>query len=143
MPDRDRPLLIVKIDRQLFAIESAFIREVVSAPPVFSLPFPLDDIQSLAVLRGEPHAILDGLYFLRLPHRERDKVLFLIGHMGLFVDDAIQTIRHDLPETDPETLKKDRSWFHPYTINFRGQEIPVLNVPKVLTHVPDKIRPFI
>jgi len=143
MSDRDRSHLIVRIDKQLFAIESSHIRELVSAPPVFPLPFTMVDIQSLAVLRGEPHAILNGMYFLNVPERERDKVLFLIGNMGLFVDDAVQTIVHPIPETDQETSETCLTWFHPYTIDFRGQEIPVLNVPKVLAHVPDRVCPVI
>ena len=107
------------------------IREVSSPPTLFNLPANIPNLSHLVLLRGEPHVVLDSAVYLNLPHRERHKMVFLVGNMALFIDEAIRT----LPLTADILAMAESDDEHPFSrmrIPLSGQWVPVLDIPAIL-----------
>lgn len=130
MDDRTT-LLILQCDDQLVGVDTAMIREVSSPPTLFNLPARMDGLRHLVLLRGEPHVVLDSSIYLNTPHRERHKMLFLVGSMAMFVDDAIRT----LPLTADILAMSEPDHERPFSrmrIPLSGKWVPVLDIPAIL-----------
>lgn len=135
-------VLIVRLGASLVGLETMHVRELSSAPPLFQLPLQLSDISHLAMLRGEPHGVINTEYFLGIAHSPRDKVLFLIGNMAIFVDDAVQTIHDAAPDSRLDSDDESRSErFVKAVIQYRNRIVPVLNLSEVLKDVPESTIP--
>lgn len=129
-------VLLVKSGASFLGVEIKYIREISSDVEVFPLPVKLPDISHLSVLRGVPQALLNAEYFFSIEHTVRDKLLFMIGNIALFIDEAVQTIQPG-QLANSSTPSASDSRFIKSVFQFRNKTVPVIDVPEILNDKPE------
>ncbi|NOZ13393.1 MAG: chemotaxis protein CheW [Acidobacteria bacterium] len=130
------PILLVKSGQSLFGIELRYVREIVSDFPIFPLPAKFRNISHLTILRGTPYAVLDNEYYLRIEHKNRERLILLIGQMAISADEAVRTIS---PEqlSRQENKTEHATSFIREVVQFRNRIIPILDIQAILNDRPD------
>jgi chemotaxis signal transduction protein len=129
-------ILLLKSGQSLFGIELRYIREIASDFSIFPLPAKLVNISHLALLRGIPFAVLSSEYFLQIEHNVREKLVVLIGQMGIFVDEAVQSISPEQLSIQENGSESDNI-FVKQVVQYRNRIIPILDIQAILNDQPD------
>lgn len=134
--DKLDSILLLKSGQSLLGIELRYVREIISDFPFFPLPAKLPDISHLAILRGTPYAVLNSEYFLQIEHKVREKLVILIGQMGVFVDEAVESVSPEQLHVH-EKASEASNTFVREVVQYRNRIIPILDIQAILNDQPD------
>lgn len=129
-------IILVKMDKTILGFELEFVREIAEEMTLFEPPVKMPDISHITVLRGTPVAVLNSEYFFLFEHKVRNKIIFLTGNVGFFIDGAVEVI--NLEDYSDESAK-DYNYPHfiKYVIMYNNEVVPIADIREIISDVPE------
>jgi chemotaxis signal transduction protein len=128
---------VFRLGSQLFAIPVGLLREVVEIPSVTPVPLVTPELLGLFSLRGQAVPLIDLQRLITrqagLPTPLAALVEWENHRAGLTLDEVLGLVQ---ASESPQTLPLVRG-----SLQFEGRPVQILDIPAVLTHVSDRLRP--
>jgi chemotaxis signal transduction protein len=128
--------ILIKMGNTILGFELEFVREIAEEVTLFDLPVKLPDISHITILRGTPVAILNSEYFFLFEHKVREKVIFLTGNIGFFIDGAVEVINL-AKYTDSSKNEYNYPHFIKYVIMYNNEVVPIADIKEIMKDVPE------
>lgn len=133
--------LFFKCNNNLYAIESNYVREITRNATIYPLPFVPKYIKGVLNNYGQPFAVVDIALLMEEP--VLTSKLFMILNddscTALQISDILEFGSLESKELHKISDDDDLNLFLG-TVDFQGQEAPVLNVSSILQRVQNDVR---